>query len=87
MSSYQVSRRNFLYGAGAAAGLGAWLRTSESAAAGISPKRYMRIHRGVGTQYKNWFLPAPPAVDTQWTSTRRDGPAVSNANNSAQNAA
>jgi len=29
----------------------------------------------------------PAFSRTQWTSTRRDGPAVSNANNSAQNAA
>ena len=55
----------------AAAGLRAWLTTAEAAAAGITPKRYMRIHRGVGTIYKNWFLPglAAPALYADCSDT------------------
>jgi hypothetical protein len=72
VSSYQVNRRAFLASIGAAAGLASWLTTAEAAAAGLTPKRYMRIHRGVGTVYRNWFLPGmtAPAVETAWTSTR-----------------
>ena len=72
MSSYQIKRRAFLASIGAAAGLRSWLTTAEAAAQGLSPKRYMRIHRGVGTIYRNWFLPnmTAPAVETQWTATR-----------------
>jgi hypothetical protein len=71
MSSYQVKRRNFLWGLGAAAaGIGGWLSMAESAAQGISPKRYMRMHRGVGTIYRNWFLATPPVVETDWQATR-----------------
>jgi hypothetical protein len=72
VSSYKIKRRAFLASIGAAAGLKSWLQSCEAAAAGVTPKRYMRIHRGVGTIYKNWFLPnmQAPAVETQWTSTR-----------------
>ena len=71
MSTYKIRRRNLLCGAGAAAaGLGAWLRMAEAADQGISPRRYMRIHRGVGTIHKNWFLTQPPAVETEWTASR-----------------
>jgi len=73
MSTYQIKRRNLLWGAGAggiASALGGWLKMAEAAAQGLTPKRYMRIHRGVGTIYKNWFLAAPPAVETDWQATR-----------------
>lgn len=70
MSSYKMARRSFLYSVGAAVGLKSWLFTAEAAAAGVSPKRYMRIHRGVGTVHKNWFLPTPPPIETQWEPSR-----------------
>jgi hypothetical protein len=72
VSSYKFKRRAFLASIGAAAGLKSWLLSAEAAAAGVTPKRYMRIHRGVGTIYRNWFLAGmtAPAVETQWTATR-----------------
>ena len=54
MSSYQFKRRAFLASIGAAAGLKSWLTSAEAAAQGVTPKRYMRIHRGVGTIYRNY---------------------------------
>jgi hypothetical protein len=72
VTRYQINRRAFLASVGAAAGLKSWLTTAEAAAQGLTPKRYLRIHRGVGTIYKNWFLPnlQAPTNETQWTSTR-----------------
>jgi hypothetical protein len=70
VSAYKFKRRSFLYSIGAAAGLKAWLKTAEAAAAGVSPKRYMRIHRGVGTIHKNWFLPTTPTTESVWTASR-----------------
>jgi hypothetical protein len=55
MTSYRLKRRNFLWGVGAATGLHALLRLSESAAQGAKPpKRFMVIHHPVGGNHDNW---------------------------------
>ncbi|WP_438030722.1 DUF1552 domain-containing protein [Sorangium sp. So ce233] len=66
--SYAWSRRRFLQGIGAAAGLVTVLRSLESAAeGGTAPKRLLIIQRPVGTVYQNFW---PQGSGTDFTLSR-----------------
>ncbi|WP_437751852.1 DUF1552 domain-containing protein [Sorangium sp. So ce1389] len=65
---YASSRRRFLQGIGAAAGMFAIFRGMERAAEGApSPKRLLIIQRPVGTIYENWW---PQGSGTSFTLSR-----------------
>ncbi|WP_437729758.1 DUF1552 domain-containing protein [Sorangium sp. So ce1335] len=65
---YASSRRRFLQGIGAAAGMFAILRGMERAAEGAEgPKRLLIIQRPVGTVYENWW---PQGSGTSFTLSR-----------------
>lgn len=66
--SYAWSRRRFLQGIGAAAGLVAVLKGLESAAeGGTAPKRLLIVQRPVGTVYQNYW---PKENGTDFTLSR-----------------
>ncbi|AUX45160.1 hypothetical protein SOCE26_066410 [Sorangium cellulosum] len=68
ISPYASSRRRFLQGVGAAAGMFAILRGLERVAEGApSPKRLLIIQRPVGTVYENWW---PQGSGTDFTLSR-----------------
>ncbi|MGK3987767.1 DUF1552 domain-containing protein [Sorangium sp. So ce136] len=65
---YASSRRRFLQGIGAAAGMLAIFRGMERAAEGApSPKRLLIVQRPVGTVYENWW---PQGTGTSFTLSR-----------------